>query len=131
MVQDRERRYSKRFNFTDGKVFCEEKTTLKVFKQYSEPCILRDLTKSGVSFETTRVVREGEKVNLKIDIPGKKNIQVKGQVAWISDQSDSEQQAVGVQFLPFGSVKMFNSFSTREKLERLIGEAKPPEEEIQ
>jgi Tfp pilus assembly protein PilZ len=131
MTENRDRRYSKRYQFDDAKVYCVEKSSLGIFKQYSRPFILNDITKGGMSFKTSRKVSTGEKIKLKIHIPGQHNIQVKGKVVWISDLDDQKQRAVGVQFLPFGTIKDYNTFGAREKLERLIGNTKPPESETQ
>ena len=77
MTEERERRYSKRYHFNDGKVYCQENSTFGFFKQFSEPFNLNDLTKSGISFITTKKVSRGDEVNLKIDIPGQTKIRVK------------------------------------------------------
>jgi len=130
MTEERERRYSKRYHFNDGKVYCQENSTFGFFKQFSEPFNLNDLTKSGISFITTKKVSRGDEVNLKIDIPGEQKIQVKGRVVWVSSR-DEIFNTVGVQFLPFGTMKQYNSFGAREKLERLIGEVESPDIEMQ
>lgn len=121
MSEERERRYSQRIQFANGRVYCKERSSLGVFQHYSESYLLNDITKSGVGFSMTKTVARGDLVNLKIEIPGQKNIQVKGQVRWVSEQDDKQELAVGVQFLPFGSMKHYNSFNTRERLENLIG----------
>ncbi len=130
MTKERDRRYSDRFHFDEGKVYCQENSTFRLFKQFSEPFDLNDLTKSGISFKTNKKVSRGDRVHLKIDIPGRQKIHVIGRVVWVSDQEINDH-AVGVQFLPFGTMKGYNTFGAREKLERLIGDTQHPEEEIQ
>ncbi len=130
MTKEKDRRYSDRFHFDEGKVYCQENSTFRLFKQFSEPFDLNDLTKSGISFKTNKKVSTGDRVHLKIDIPGRQKIQLTGRVVWVSDQ-EINQHAVGVQFLPFGTMKGYNTFGAREKLERLIGDTQHPEEEIQ
>jgi Tfp pilus assembly protein PilZ len=130
MVQERDRRYSRRMQFDDAKVYCQENSTFKLFNQFSEAFALNDLTKSGVSFKTNKKISRGDQVQLKIDIPGQQKIRVKGRVVWVSEE-EASPHAVGVQFLPFGTMKRYNSFSAREKLERLIGDNQAAEEEMQ
>jgi Tfp pilus assembly protein PilZ len=130
MTKERDRRYSQRFHFDEGKVYCQENSTFRLFKQFSEPFDLNDLTKGGICFHTNKNISAGDTVHLKIDIPGRQKIQVKGRVVWVNDQETS-QYKVGVQFLPFGTLKGYNTFSAREKLERLIGDTQHATGELQ
>jgi len=111
-------------------VYCQENSTFRIFKQFSDPFDLNDLTKSGMSFQTNKNVSSGDRVFLKIDIPGHQKIQIIGHVVWVSDQ-DTNYQNVGVQFLPFGTMRGYNTFGVREKLDSLIGDTQYPEDELQ
>ncbi len=82
MKEEKDRRYSQRFHFDEGKVYCQENSTFRIFKQFSEPFDLNDLTKSGISFKTSKNVSTGDRVFLKIDIPGRQKIQIIGRVVW-------------------------------------------------
>ena len=77
-----------------------------------------------------KVRKGGDQIYLKIDIPGRQKIQIKGRVVWVSEQ-EIENHAVGVQFLPFRTMKGYNTFSAREKLERLIGDSHFPDGTLQ
>jgi len=120
MTEERDRRYSDRYRFPDSRVFCREKINLGIFSQYSDPFPLNDLTKSGLCFETDKQLSYGDKVHMKIEIPGQHKIQVIGQIRWFREKGGRPPYKVGVQFLPFGTIKGYNSFSAREKLERVI-----------
>ena len=130
MTKERDRRYSQRFHFDEGKVYCQENSTFRIFKQFSEPFDLDNLTKGGMSFRTSKNISMGDRIHLKIEIPGRQKIQLIGHVVWVADQ-DTNNHAVGVQFLPFGTMKGYNTFNAREKLERLIGDSQYKEEELQ
>ena len=130
MTKERDRRYSQRFHFDEGKVYCQENSTFRLFKQFSEPFDLDNLTKGGMSFRTSKNISMGDRIHLKIEIPGRQKIQLIGHVVWVADQ-DTNNHAVGVQFLPFGTMKGYNTFNAREKLERLIGDSQYKEEELQ
>ena len=130
MTEEKDRRYCQRFHFDEGKVYCQENSTFGLFKQFSEPFDLNDLTKSGISFKTSKNITTGDQIYLKIDIPGRQKIQIKGRVVWVSEQ-DINNHAVGVQFLPFSTMKGYNTFGVREKLGRLIGDTQYPKEELQ
>ena len=130
MTQEKDRRYSQRFHFDEGKVYCQEDSTFRIFKQFSEPFDLNDLAKSGISFRTNKNIVTGDQIYLKIDIPGRQKVQIIGRVVWVSDENINTH-AVGVQFLPFSTMKGYNTFSAREKLERLIGDSRFPSDTIQ
>ena len=130
MNKPKDRRFSQRFHFDEGKVYCQEQSTLRLFKQVSEPFDLDNLTKSGIGFITSKSISAGDTVNLKIEIPGRQKIRLKGRVVWVNDR-DTNDYSVGVQFLPFGTLKGYNTFNAREKLERLIGESRHSSEELQ
>lgn len=129
MVEEKDRRYSERYQFDDAKVYCLENSTFGLFKQFSEPYALNNLTKSGISFKTSKHISRGEQIKLKIDIPGRQKIKIKGKVVWVAGDQ-REQHAVGVQFLPFGTMKQYNTFTSRERLERLINPLQTPMQEI-
>ena len=129
MIEERERRFSERYHFNNARVYCQENTALGLFKQFSEPFTLSNLTKSGISFRTSKPVSRGDQLQLKIDIPGRQKIKIKGRVIWVTDGPQNEH-SVGVQFLPFGTMKQHNSFSSREKLARLINPLLSPLEEV-
>ena len=129
--EEKERRYQERIHFQNGKVYCEEKSAFGFIKQYSDSGKLNDITKSGVSFDTHKHITRGDIVQLKIDIPGEKNIQVKGQVMWVSHDEHETNHTIGVQFLPFGSMKQYNSFNTRERLEKLVGKSSTNNKDLQ
>jgi Tfp pilus assembly protein PilZ len=130
MTQNKDRRYSQRYHFDEAKVYCQENSTLRLFKQFSEPFDMNDLTKSGMCFRTNKKVSSGDTIHLKIEIPGHQKIQLKGRVVWVNRQPTSENM-VGVQFLPFGTLKGYNTFSAREKLERLIGNSSSQSDNLQ
>ena len=110
-------------------MYCQEDSTFGLFKQFSEPFTLNNLTKSGVSFKTSKQISQGDQVRLKINIPGCQRIKIKGKVVWVSNVKQREW-AVGVQFLPFGTMKQYNSFTSREKLKRLINPLLDPQNQI-
>ena len=101
-------------------------------KKYSDPFPLIDLNKSGLGFQTDKEYVYGDKIHSKIEIPGHQKIQVTGEVRWVAPDPISTQKNIGIQFLPFGTLKEYNSFSAREKLERLITpfEIVPQENEV-
>ena len=81
-----------------------------------------DITRSGVRFEINDPVIIGEIIELKIIVPRKNNIFIKGHVVWTS-KPDSENPAYAVvQFLPFGSDERYNSMQSYEQLKELSEE---------
>ena len=133
MSERKERRYSPRYQLSQGTVACEENTSFGLFRKFTSPYQLNDLNKSGLGFKTDKSYSYGDTVRLKIDIPGNQKIQVIGEVRWISDNWIDNYRNVGIQFLPFGTMKGYNSFAAREKLEKVISPLENrlrPDEEI-
>jgi len=129
MVEQKDRRFSERYQFDDAKVYCQENFAFGFFKQFSEPFTLDNLTKSGISFKTNMPLAYGDQIEMKIDIPGRQKIKIKGRVVWVAGDQHKEH-TVGVQFLPFGTMKRYNTFTSRDKLERLINPLQSPQDEV-
>ena len=84
--------------------------------------ILIDITRSGVRFEIKNAVSIGEIIELEIVVPRKNKIFIKGYVVWTS-KPDTENPAYAVvQFLPFGSIELYNSMHSYKQLKELSEE---------
>ena len=92
---------------------------LNFFHKYSPPHRLVNINKSGLSFEADHQISPGMLLFLKIIIPGEKKICLKGRMVWIAAKQKMGNYLTGIQFLPFGKGKQYNSFLSHDKLQRL------------
>jgi hypothetical protein len=61
----------------------------------------------------------GKQIEMKIIIPGEKNIKIKGKVVWISGSVSNKTLQVGMQFLPFGGDKKYNPLQSLTRLRQI------------
>jgi hypothetical protein len=61
-----------------------------------------NLSKGGLSFETTRVIKRGTRVRLSLHVPGHAPIELSGQVRYCERVPHARYATVGVRFDPFG-----------------------------
>ena len=107
-----ERRFIDRFRVPKARVrYAKENYIVPV----SRAMPLTNLSKYGACFELKDEIDPGNLVIIKIFVPGKKSILVKGKVIW--SNSNNIHLRAGIQFLPFGKGRKYNSFNSREKLE--------------
>ena len=116
MTDFKERRNYPRVRVEGAQVAYKRKSGFDLFNRFSNKCQMKDLAKGGICFETDLNLERGLIVGLKLALPGEKTIIVKGKIVW-SESSDEGSVYAGVQFLPFGKGKQYNSFECWEKLE--------------
>ncbi len=79
-----------------------------------------NLSKSGLSFETTFPLKIGDKLYIKAYFPDGMCIPLKGVVKWKKTNSNVEHHFVGVQFLPFGDHHEYNDLNSLRYLRKLL-----------
>ncbi len=118
MENSNERRSMERISIPDAQVYYKSNQAMNYFTLPSGPMSLINLSKSGACFEFSDQIPSGTPVQLKIVIQGGKKIIAKGQVVWTSIGKGSTPCA-GVQFLPFGKSRRYNSLQTLSRLRKL------------
>jgi hypothetical protein len=113
----KERRHLERFEVPGAQILYKSGKAFNIFERYSGPVPLKDITKNGACILIDQQVERGTLVNIEIRIPGQEKIKVKGHVVWNSYPKDPSY--AGVQFLPYGEGKKYNSFNCRQQLEYL------------
>jgi hypothetical protein len=93
-----------------------------LFKNFSNPFELINISKSGLSFTLPENVGYGDPLQVKINFPDGKRFNLKGKVRWISD-NEVHAQKVGVLFEPFGNQKKYNPISALEYLRSMKDQA--------
>ena len=117
---DDERRTFDRYSVQDASVKYVEDINMGIFKKYSGEFPMMDISQSGVRIEVDKLWREGQEINLMIDIPGHAKIQIRGNIQWIQEYENPIKYEAGVLFLPFGSSKEYNSFRAKNRLDHTI-----------
>jgi hypothetical protein len=120
MVDYKERRNYPRVAVSGANVAYKVRAGFDLFNRFSELNPLRDLAKGGICFELDSRLERGTNVDMKVIVPGEKQIHVKGTIIWSNNITGNGRTFVGVQFLPFGKGKMYNSFECWERLEEII-----------
>jgi hypothetical protein len=109
-----ERRFIDRFQVPKARVrYAKENFIVLV----SRAMPLKDLSKYGACIELKEEIDPGYVVTIKISVPGKKSISVKGKIIWSNSKETDFRHHAGIQFLPFGKGRKYNSFNSRQKLE--------------
>ena len=115
-----DRRYMSRLQIPDAKVACRQKSVLWLLDKYAIPLPLKDISRSGASFAINIDISVGYVAKLRLIFPHESQFTVKGEIVWISQFPVGAETYAGVQFLPFGEGPKYNTFTTHEKLERII-----------
>jgi hypothetical protein len=113
----KERRHLERFEVPGAQILFKPGKKFRLFERFTGPLPLKDITKNGARIIIDQPLERGTLINIEIRIPGQGKIKVKGHVVWNSYPNDPLQ--AGVQFLPYGEGKQYNSFSIRQQLEHL------------
>jgi len=119
MSDYKERRNYPRVEVKGASVVYKKRNGFDLLSSYSLHMPMKDLAKGGVCFETESYLDKGITINMKLDIPGEKKIQMKGTIVWTANITNNGRTFAGVQFLPFGKGKRYNSFESWEKLDQI------------
>ena len=120
MTDFKERRNYPRVVVEGAQVAYKKREGFDLFNRFSSSFPLRDLAKGGICFELDSKLDRGIRVEMKLLIPGEKQIQVKGIIVWATNITGNGRMFAGVQFLPFGKGSMYNSFECWEQMEQII-----------
>lgn len=119
MEKKSDRRALDRRTVAGANVTYRKSNRMGLLERYSRPFPVRDLTKSGICFESDKSVRFGEKLRVEIHIPGEKEIKLEGEVRWFGNLGADHRVFVGAQFRPFGKGRRYNSMQSLEMLRKV------------
>ncbi len=128
MTDFKERRNYPRVVVEGAQIAYKKRKRFDLLNRFSLSAPLRDLAKGGICFELDSILDKGTRVEMRLLIPGEKRIQVKGIIVWSTNITGNGRLFVGVQFLPFGKGRMYNSFECWEKMEQIINLHYRPED---
>jgi hypothetical protein len=116
MFSGYERRQLERLKIPGAQVYYKQHGGFQESKEISATVPLVDFTKISVRFMSKQTLQPGALVELIIMIPGKKKIQVKGNVIWSTDATENREGHAVVQFLPFGTDERYNTMRSHDQL---------------
>jgi len=115
----KERRHLERISIPGAQTLYKVEKKFTLLNRYTGPTTLKDITKHGACIEIRDDLSPGSRLSLEIIVPGEEKISVRGQIVWANQDQSRGSGFAGVQFWPYGEGKRYNSFKTRETLERL------------
>jgi len=80
---------------------------------------LENLSKGGLAFWCEEKLRPGKKILVQLHTPGEDVLELVGTVRWQGFPAGKLYMVVGVEFMPFGEGRKWNSFEALEALKRL------------
>ena len=122
MTDIKERRNYPRVEVDGAIVAYKKRERFELLNRFSSFYPLRDLAKGGICFELDTQINQGTLVEVKLSVPGEKRISVKGTIVWSTNITGNGRMFAGVQFLPFGKGRRYNSFECWERLEQIISQ---------
>lgn len=116
MFSGYERRQLERFKIPGAQVRYKQHGGFQEAKEVTATVPLVDFTKISVRFKSQHTLKPGAFVELIIMIPGRKKIQVKGNVIWSTEATENREGHAVVQFLPFGTDERYNTMRSHDQL---------------
>ena len=116
-----ERRAQDRLELRESEVYFKQNGLMRTFNRYLGPKEMIDISKSGMGFVTTLPVSLSETVRVKVKIPGEPVLKLQGEVRWVKEADDENEKRIGVQFMPFGNGRRYNSPVSLVQLSLLSG----------
>ena len=114
-----EKRKCQRFEVPGTEVVFKKAGLFGWLSGFSKPCYLINLSKGGVGFSTDVILKSGQKILIKLLLPHAPPLILLGQVRWQAGSGFGQAMATGVQFMPFGDRRGWNSQKALEVLRRL------------
>ncbi len=117
---ENERRTFNRYSYDGAIVKFIEGRNFGLVKKYSKEYEMKDISRSGICFELDQYRGPGVVIDMIVDIPGKPNLHLRGDVRWVTEVNSSAKYEVGILFAPYGSRKEYNSFRIKDKLKQIL-----------
>ena len=114
-----DRRRQQRIEIPEAKTYFRLEQLADPEDMYEGPEKLIDLSKGGISFETTKTVATDDILWVKLAIPDEESLILKGIVRWTGRIPRSRKIRIGLRFTLFGREEKYNSPAALERLENL------------
>lgn len=117
MVQGFDKRTCHRFEIP-GSQLSYRKKKLFGFSDYSPAKQLINISKGGASFDCGEILKEHQRLIIRVIVPGEKPLELFAVVRW-QRETAGFSQAIGVVFAPFGQHFNYNPPATLDVLRKL------------
>lgn len=124
MEQNEDRRALDRIRIAGAEVFYRFSKEMHLLAPFNGPGPLEDLTWSSLRFTTDKSLHAGEMVEVELSIPHEDKIRIRGYLIWTSDLPIQDKYYAVVQFLPYGTGRMYNSLKVKDRLQELVDKYK-------
>jgi len=114
-----EKRRCHRFEIPEAQVKYKKVWLGFSLRDFSDYRSLENISKGGLAFWCEEKLRLGTKILVQIHTPGEDVLELVGRVRWQGFPAGKLYTVVGVEFMPFGEGKKWNSFEALEALKRL------------
>lgn len=114
-----DRRTQERMMIPGSEIYYKPKKPFGFLYKYHGPQKLIDISKSGAGFIASLPISRIPNINVRVKVPGEDIIKLKGTVKWKSGGMEPGKIRMGIQFLPFGKSRIYNSPISLAKLSLL------------
>ena len=126
-----ERRRCRRFGIPGAKVRYKKSGLLSFVNRFSDECQLLSMSKGGIGFTCQEELDPGKKIILLLLVPNEPALVLLGRVIWQKHPMSGAGIITGIEFMPFGGLRGYNTKEALDLLRRLDTEyGEEPEEDV-
>lgn len=115
-----EKRRSRRFQIPGGEVRYKKIGLLTLMKDFSKAYPVLNVSKGGLAFACEEKLRRGKKFMVQLLAPNEIPLNLRSRVRWQGQWAGSSAfRVTGVEFMPFGTCRGWNSLEALDVLRRL------------
>ena len=119
-ITDNERRTFKRYEYEGAVIRLHEGKNFGLFRKFSPDFDMKDISRSGLRCELDQYKGPGAFLELTIDIPGKLNLHMCGNVRWVKENGENDKYEIGILFSPYGSRNGYNPIRNKDRLKNML-----------
>ena len=119
MLQGVERRKCRRFEIPGTEVKYQKDRLAFSSRRFSGALPVLDMSKGGLAFSCGEEIKRGKKLILQLLIPNESPLMLRAQVRWQGKEWNNPDITTGVEFMPFGGRRKWNSIETLDVLREL------------
>lgn len=119
MLQGVERRKCRRFQIPGAEIKYQRERLAFSSKRFSRALPVLDMSKGGLAFLCGEKIKRGKKLILQMLMPNESPLALRARVRWQGKEWNNSDITTGVEFMPFGNRRKWNSFETLDVLREL------------
>ena len=119
MLQGVERRECRRFQIPCAEVRYKKERIIFSSGRFSRALPVLDMSKGGLAFLCNKKLRSGKTLMMQLDLPDESSLILRAWVRWQGKEWHNSDITTGVEFMPFGGRREWNSLETLDVLREL------------